>query len=80
MSPQRLPADPGVLISVGEVCLLQHDQLQWAIVEFCQAITRLDENLRGMATGVRDLADDACAALFAAVVSSVTEFPRHSSQ
>jgi len=61
----KIIADPGALISVGEVCLLQHDQLQWAIVEFCQAITRLDENLRGMATGVRDLADDACAALFA---------------
>lgn len=51
--------------AIGYVCRLQHDQLSWAMDEFCEAIERLDENLRGMTNGVRLLAADARAALFA---------------
>lgn len=50
---------------IGDVCLLQHDQLTWAVGEFCEAIERLDQNLRGMADGVEALAADARTALFA---------------
>jgi uncharacterized protein YukE len=57
-------ADAGVP-AAGNICRLQHDQLSWAMEEFCEAIERLDENLRGMSNGVRSLADDARAALFA---------------
>ena len=51
--------------AVGEVCMLQYDQLRWAVDEFTDAIARLDDNLRGMANGVQALADDACGHLFA---------------
>lgn len=55
----------GVVPATGNVCRLQHDQLTWAMGEFCEAVERLDENLRGMANGVRLLAADAKDALFA---------------
>jgi len=50
--------------ATGDICHLQHDQLTLAVGEFCEAIERLEQNLRGMADGVRSLADDARAALF----------------
>jgi hypothetical protein len=50
--------------ATGNLCHLQHDQLTWAIGEFCEAMDRLDENLRGMADGVRAIGADAKAVLF----------------
>lgn len=50
---------------VGELCLLQHEQLQRATDEFCSAVTRLDDNLRGMADGAGLLVEAARCALFA---------------
>lgn len=51
--------------AVGSICQLQHEQLAWAVAEFCEATGRLDRNLRKMAAGVQLLADDARAALMA---------------
>lgn len=58
-----LLAEDRVVPATGDICHLQHDQLTWAVGEFCEAIERLERNLQGMADGVRSLADDARTAL-----------------
>lgn len=58
-----LLAEDRVVPATGDICHLQFDQLTWAVGEFCEAIERLERNLRGMADGVRSLADDARTAL-----------------
>lgn len=60
-----LLASDGMVLATGDICHLQHDQLTLAVGEFCEAIERLERNLREMADGVRSLADDARATLFA---------------
>ena len=43
---------------ISEVCRLQYDQLHLSVSEFCEAVLRLDANLRAMTAGVQLLADD----------------------
>ncbi|NJC89319.1 MAG: hypothetical protein FIB02_12455 [Desulfuromonas sp.] len=53
-----LLAETGAKPATGDICQLQHDQLALAAGEFCEAIERLDHNLRGMYQGVQSLADE----------------------
>jgi methyl-accepting chemotaxis protein len=60
-----LLAEGEVKPAVGNICRLQHDQLTWAVGEFCDAVERLERNLQGMTDGVGSLAADARKALVA---------------
>lgn len=59
-----LLAERGAVSAAGDICLLQHDQLSWAVTEFCEAVERLGLNLQAMAGAAGELAVDASAALF----------------
>lgn len=54
-----LAVSDGEVPAIGDICRLQYDQLSWAADEFCEAVERLDHNLRGMAHGVESLVSKA---------------------
>lgn len=53
-----ISADREIEGLVGNICRLQHEQLQLSVDEFCDAADQLTLNLQGMAEGVVSLAAD----------------------